>query len=132
METSTGQQPTKPPTLLPKYEIAGDIHFSINWNRKLQCKFFTTIRLCNYAKYHLGRIYKIFRAENYCYDARVESIRYCTIDQLPDFTCYLDTGYSKEETIGIFKKMYLQKNINWETQLMAVILLQNLDFDQPK
>ena len=125
-------QTQKTATLFPKYEYAGEIHFSINWNRKLSCKFFTTIRLSNPKKYEVDKIYKIFRADNYCYDAKIHQIKYCTIYDLPEYTCYLDTGYSREETINIFKKMYLQKNINWETQIMSVVLLENLDFDQPQ
>lgn len=113
------------------YTFAGEIEFSTNWNKKLGCKFFTTIRLINYAKYHIGNVYKIIRKGDYVLDAKIIKLRHCKLHELPEYTCYLDTGYSKEETIELFKKMYQSKNIDWEKQLVSIILLEHLDWVKP-
>ncbi len=93
---------------------------------------FTTIRLCNYAKFHVGNLFKVMLKEHYAFDAIIKEIRYCKIDELPEITCYLDTGYNKEQTIKTLKTMYANKNIDWSTQLLSIILLENLQWDKPQ
>lgn len=36
------------------------IKFSYNWNQKLNCKAFTTIRIHNDGKYVVGEIYNVY------------------------------------------------------------------------
>lgn len=108
------------------------IEFSTNWNKKLYAHYFTTIRLTNYAKYHVGGLFKIIKKEDYLFDALIVSIRYCKIDDLPEFTCYTDTGYPKAETIKMLKQMYSKKNIDWNTQLLSIILLESLQWEKPQ
>lgn len=127
MPTTTTQLPLP----IPKYFFHGEVHFNYNWNKKFYCKFFTTIRLQNESKYKQGKVYKIFKNKEYILDARIEQIRSCKLQDLPDYTCYLDTGYNKQQTIDLIKKMYSNKNINWQTQLVSVILLEHLDWDKP-
>ena len=115
----------------PKYNFAGEISFGSNWNKKLGCQYFTTIRLQNLAKYHIGNVFKIIKKGDYLLDAKIVQLRYCKLHDLPELTCYLDTGYSKEATIALFKKMYQSKNIDWEKQLLSIILLEHLDWDKP-
>lgn len=103
------------------------IEFSTNWNNKLNNNFFTTIRLNNAGKYQVGDCFKIISKQKYLYDALIVGIRYSKIEDLPEFTCYTDTGYSKSETIKLLKNMYSKKNIDWDKQVLAIILLESLN-----
>jgi len=107
------------------------INFSYNWNKKLYTHYFTTIRLKS-DKFKIGNPYKIFLTEKFCYEGLCIDIRNCKIDELPEYTCYLDTGYSKHETIKMLKTMYSKHDIDWTTQQLSVILIQNLEWEKPK
>ena len=107
-----------------------EIHFNYNWNKKLYNHFFTTIRL-NSLKYQVGGTYRIFLKDTYIYDAIVIDVVTCKIEDLPKYTCFIDTGYSKPETINLLKRMYAKKNIDWDTQLLAVVLVEQLTWDKP-
>ncbi len=109
-----------------------EIAFNYNWNKKLYAHFFTTIRLTNYSKYHVGDVFKIMLKNTYAFDAILTKIVYCKINELPEITCFLDTGYNKAETIKTLQTMYANKNINWDTQLLSIILLENLQWDKPQ
>lgn len=97
------------------------IRFSFNWNNKLDNKAFTTIRLHNPAKYVPGNIYEIELNETLKGTAVLKDLRTFGIDKLNDFVCYLDTGYSREETINMLQRMY--KNMNLKTALFDLCLL---------
>lgn len=88
-----------------------NLKFSYNWNGKLYCDSFTTIRLTNY--YNIGDIITI-DLKNECIDTgkiigKIET----RIEKLTELVCQLDTGYNRAQTIGILKSMY--KGItDWE------------------
>lgn len=115
----------------PRFHFAGDIGFVHNYNGKTRCRFFTTIRLCNNAKYRVGSFYRIIVNNDYKIDAKIIAIRNCKIDQLPEFTCYQDTGFDKETTIAMIANMYSGRAIDWDTQQLSIILLENMDFQIP-
>jgi hypothetical protein len=72
-----------------------EIKFSTNWNNKLNNKSFSTIRIFNSNKYIVG--------------AKIEFEKGFYLNQLSMPMAYLDTGYSRNETIEILKKMYKNK-----------------------
>lgn len=86
-----------------------EINFSTNWNNKLNNKCFSTIRIFNNKKYILNYNYKILLNNNYLYDAKIIYEKGFYINQLSEPMAFLDTGYSKNETIEILKKMYKNK-----------------------
>lgn len=99
------------------------IKFSTNWNNKLDCKCFTTIRLMS-KKYAISNVYDIELKNVLHSRAQIVNICYTILDNLNDFNCYLDTGYSVEETKNIFKKMY--PAIDFTVTNLAIILLKKL------
>lgn len=101
------------------------INFSTNWNNKLDCMAFTTIRLRNSNKYQIGREYKIILKKDFKKNARIEDIKTIYFNQINEFIAHLDTGYSAHETKNIIKKMY--SKINLETQPFSFILLKTLN-----
>jgi hypothetical protein len=107
------------------------IDFSYNWNKKLNCKAFTTIRMRNSARYRIGAVYDIFLdqgkkgKEKVC-SAEIVNIKDFLLQDIPTYSCWLDTGYSKEETIDIVKKMYANRQVNLATTLFSLILLKRI------
>lgn len=87
--------------------------FSTNWNKKLNCDFFTTLRLRNDKKYQVGSVHKIMLKENGVFrdygKATVVALRILRLHQLNEFICGLDTGYSVDETKNILHTMYKEK-----------------------
>jgi len=87
------------------------ISFTFNWNNKLQNKAFSTIRLHNPKKYQNGKVYQIELKGEALGTAILKEKRTLKADQLNDFICYLDTGYSRTETLNMLTKMYKIENL---------------------
>lgn len=90
------------------------VYFSHNWNNKLDCKDFTTLRLSNDNKYVVGEVYEIWHKEgkeNRCIgEAVLKSKRKFHASKINQFIAYLDTGYSADETKKIIQRMYKKEN----------------------
>lgn len=89
------------------------INFSYNWNKKLDCDFLTTIRLNAFYEENDLVFIKCQKRET---DSGIITLKIKTkLSKLTDLICYLDTGYSKQITVGLIKKMY--KGVtDWNTQ----------------
>ena len=107
----------------------GIINFSYNWNNKLDCKSFTTLRLKS-DKYLIGHDYEIIlniKKESKSFGVcKIEDIRIMRIEHLNEFIARIDTGYSLEKCVNLIKTMYINKNINWNTQELNLILLTKI------
>jgi hypothetical protein len=104
-----------------------DISFSQNWNKKLNCNYFTTIRLTNYAKYRPGNQYRIICKGEYIYKAQIIQVINIYLQQLTDYLAYQDTGYNRAETIALLQKMY--PNYDFKTKQISIILLKQLEYE---
>lgn len=102
--------------------MLGIINFSYNWNNKLNCKFFTTLRLTNYNKYRTGLVYEIQLNNQSIKHARIVEIKVFPLDKINDFISGLDTGYNKEETIKIINRMYPETINNVDKSFMLILL----------
>lgn len=80
------------------------LEFSHNWNHKLQCDYFTTLRISD--RFSLGETVEVHHANMEPFRATVVDKRSLTKLQLNDWICCLDTGYPTAETIGILNRMY--------------------------
>jgi len=100
------------------------INFSTNWNNKLDCKCFTTIRLKNEKKYQHNKVYGIYINKKPVKKAEIIDIKTIFFNQINEYIAMLDTGYSAHEAKEILKKMY--PNINLETQPFSFILLKTI------
>jgi hypothetical protein len=106
------------------------LEFSTNWNNKLDCKCFTTIRIYNTKKHFKGNQFEVFLQKKYKAKVEVLSIGVIKINSLTDYICYLDTGYSSAETIEILKKMY--PRIDFKNTYLTVLLLKKIEPSKPK
>ena len=101
------------------------LKFSFNWNNKLTNKAFTTIRIHNPKKYIINQEYNIEISGRATGTAILKAITTVKGSNLNEFICYLDTGYSKAETLIILKRMY--KGIDVENTLFDFCLLVYTD-----
>jgi hypothetical protein len=100
------------------------ISFSTNWNNKLNCQAFTTLRIRNDRKYTVGNHYELYLQKKFLALGFCVAIKHFTIDKLNDFIAYIDTGYDKQEVIEILRKMY--PNINIYQKEFSLILLKKI------
>ena len=97
-----------------------DTTFNTNWNGKLNCNCFTSIRIANPKKYAVNSDHKIFLKDNFLYNARVLAYKELYLCDLNDFMAFLDTGFSRLETREFLYKLY--PNIDFHTQKICFIL----------
>ena len=85
------------------------IKFTYNWNNKLHCKAFTTLRLHN-DKYVVGQAYEIYlkngKEWTFKGTAELKAKRTFKKSRINEFIAFLDTGYSSGKCQEIIGKMY--------------------------
>ena len=100
------------------------LDFSTNWNGKLNCTAFSTLRLRDDRKYYVGAKKIVRLKEVHKGMATVVSISYFTIDKINEAIARLDTGYSAEECRKIIMSMYKNRpTIDWFSQQLAFCVL---------
>lgn len=103
------------------------LEFSYNWNNKLSCPAFTTLRLHNPKRYYNGAVFEIIlkgkKSEEFSQGiAEVRCIRTIPKGSISDFMSYIDTGYSRDECMSILSRMY--PNSNDQTMFDYVLLVK--------
>lgn len=106
------------------------LNFSSNWNKKLDCDVFSTIRLYNPRVHFIGRNVEIWdnSGNRRIFKGHGEYIM-CEpffLNQLKEANARLDTGYSLAETKAIIQKMYKDKNIEVNQTRFAYILVKKV------
>jgi hypothetical protein len=100
------------------------ISFSYNWNKKLDCDAFTTIRLYQPEKYCIGEQYEIQLKKEKLFEGVIVDVKKFMLKDLSNFVAYLDTGYSKENCQSIIQKMY--SKVDFTTQPLSLILIHKI------
>jgi len=80
------------------------INFSYNWNNKLDCKFFTSIR--NSDRYQIGERYEVSLKGRPIKIVKCVGKKAVTVQSITQEECWIDTGYSKTTTTGMLDKMH--------------------------
>lgn len=103
-----------------------ELVFTTNWNNKLNCNFFTTLRL-------RGNLYKgmtvmikfekDFTLEGPC---KIVDKREMKLKDINEWIAAIDTGYGLEETINILKTMYKDKGVDWDFVPIYFYLLKRI------
>jgi len=102
-----------------------NLSFTTNWNGKLNCSCFTTLRLHNHEKYFAGAVMNIILNGQLKGKAVIIQVNYFTIEKINEFVARIDTGYSATECQKMIKEMYKNNpRINWKTQLLDFCLLE--------
>jgi hypothetical protein len=99
------------------------LKFSNNWNGKLFCDAFTTLRLHDPAKFFVGNEFQCLLNKAELGLVKVVEVRTIYLHQLNEFICYLDTGLNTAKTMEVIKEMYKKYTIDWTTQKLDFVLL---------
>jgi len=99
-----------------------EIKFSYNWNGKLNCNHFTTLRLSD--RFNIGEKYAVLLKGKEIGTGEVIAKKYLRLTQINDFIAYLDTGYNAKKCKEILKTMYKNKPIDWNTQQIVLYLIK--------
>lgn len=115
--STAGKQENNSHMELVKPEANKVLKFSKNWNNKLHCKVFTTIRLHDDCLYKIGNLFDIDLSINNStlkIGGTVKLINKKTfkLNQLNDFMAYLDTGNPAETVKKKLMEMYKTSNEN--------------------
>lgn len=102
------------------------LDFSTNWNNKLDCDFYTTIRLRNDVKYQPGKEYMVKLKSKEHHKARCVAVTHTNLYLINDFVAGVDMGLSKAEGIELIQSLYKNQGIDWRLQPLSLILLQRL------
>ena len=97
------------------------LKFTSNWNNKLACPAFGTVRLDNEEKYGLGRRFQVWLNGRELGRARVVSYKRFHFDTLNDALAYLDTGHDAAYLRAVLGKMY--PLTAWDRQLLCHVVL---------
>lgn len=101
------------------------ITFSHNWNNKLDCHAFSTIRLYNPVNYRVGAKFKIvLNGGLKPHPAQVMYEKKFYLHQLTEAMAIIDTGYSLAETKDILVKMYRDKVRAMDQQPFHFVVLK--------
>lgn len=101
-----------------------DVKFSYNWNKKLDCHAFTTIRLYNPLKHYKGQSVRLLLKDEVLGEGMIHEMVVFYLNALNPFMSYIDTGYSLEETVGIIKKMYPKVDFT-QTRLVMMLIVKD-------
>ena len=120
------------------FPLLKELHFSHNWNNKLNCESFSTVRLRNDNKYQLLDLYRIFlKREVYPQNvdfaiARLQAISHFYLHQVTPGITFLDANLSKIDFIQMIESMYKSKHINFHQQQMSFLVFQYLTPEETK
>lgn len=109
----------------PQAKEENVIKYSTNWNNKLDCDSFTTIRLHS-NKYQVGKEYTVNLKGKDLKRVKIVDKKVLLLNDINEFIAQIDTGYSRQKCIDIIKKMYHNLNLNWDTQKIDFILQQTI------
>ena len=102
------------------------LDFNENWNGKLNCQCFTTIRLHNPIKNCVGAIKQIYLKDRNKGDAKIMHVSRITLDQINLPMAKLDSGLLPDELRAKLRELYKSHRPNWNTQTLDFLVLEYL------
>lgn len=102
-----------------------DVEFSRNWNKKLNCDFFPTIRCTNTQKYYPGAVHRVICKGEYCFNAQIVSVQHTFLKDLPNMYCLMDAGHTHAETKALMKSIY--PKYDFDKYTISIIIYRKLD-----
>lgn len=98
------------------------INFAKNWNGKLHCEAFSSLRLANAEKYVVGETYEVWLGERVHSGAVLVSARLLPLREMTEEMAYLDTGLSLKETKALLREFYSE--ITEESKMHYLIFIK--------
>ena len=103
---------------------------SLGSNYTLSFSLYALIQLVLLKNEKTAEKLRVFFENKFKGKATVLGITKAKIHELNDYICYLDTGYSRNETIEILQKMY--PKLDFRNQYLCIILLKKIEPPKPK
>ncbi len=101
-----------------------NVKFNKNWNNKLYCMSFSTVRLSSSTKFKEGEIYRIWENDISKGTATLMCINEFLLANISPAMCLLDTNYEKDEYTKMFKKMYQKKRIDFSKKKLMFLVFK--------
>ena len=98
------------------------LDFTYNWNNKLDCPAFTTLRLHNPSRYAVGKTFDVYLKKKFVRQAQIIALKTLTLPQVNEFIARLDSGYDLERFHTLVCTMY-KKIPNLDSQPFDLLLL---------
>lgn len=108
--------------------------FSNNWNNKLNCHFFTTLRLYNHNHHYVGNVFSVGSRSSsdvhkpILFNVSIRSLTIFYLKDLNDSVAYIDAGMDKICFTAVIKKMYTHYDIDWNTRKLVLLVLENINY----
>lgn len=99
------------------------LKFSTNWNNKLDCQCYTTLRLSG--DFQIGETVEVWHQKRFMHHGKIIDKKVINMDKINEWIAFIDTGYSRQECIQILRRMY--KDITdeqWQSQNIYFYLIQ--------
>jgi len=93
------------------------INFNANYNNKLNCICFSTIRIADVNKYRLNEKYSICLDKGFLFNAKLVSIENTTLKLLTERDCLLDANLTKQEFMKLINELYPNQDKSFYTIL---------------
>ena len=101
------------------------LEFEDNFNNKLNCQCFTTIRIHQPVRNAIGAVKQVYLKGVWKGNAWIIHATTITMDRINLPMAKLDTGLSPEECRRLIKSLYKNRpGINWKTQPLDYMVLE--------
>ena len=104
------------------------LEFTENFNNKLNCICFTTIRLHHPVRNAIGSVKQIYLKGVWKGNAKIMHAATLTLDRINLPVAKLDTGLLPDECRRLIRTLYKNRSgINWEAQQLDYLLLEYIN-----
>jgi hypothetical protein len=100
--------------------------FTRNWNGKLDCHVFTTLRLPS-RKYKVGDVHEIWLNNKFHKFAKIKEISQLKITEIDEYIAGQDTGLSASKARELLQRMYANYTLDWNTQNLFYVLFETIN-----
>lgn len=107
-----------------------EINFSVNWNNKLACRYFTTIRLGLFNKYKSGKLYRINLNDKYRFVAKCVEVNPIKMNEITSIMSLIDCSLYPSELKKMLLKMY-RSDVIERLGLCIIVLEKQADTFYP-
>lgn len=109
------------------------LEFSFNWNNKLNCRAFTTIRISD--RFNVGDRVGVYLKHRHMGTAEINAKIPITFGGISDQVALLDTGYHRDKCQQILQKMYKESVVFTHNSRLFLYVLNYIELepvgDQP-
>lgn len=100
--------------------------FSYNWNNKLNCNSFSTIRIYNPAKHFIGNKLTVQAKGFDNFNVEIVGVTPFYLSMLNDSMAYIDTAYNSAKCTDIIMSMYKNTKVDFTKSKLVFVILKKI------